>query len=53
MTVIPVPNHDSDWTDRSGLYSKALQQLRFGISNAAVFNAFVVEVDRGIAAQTS
>jgi hypothetical protein len=50
MSVLPVPNHDSQWTDFSGLYAKALKQASPGIPDAMVFKAFVREIDRGVAA---
>jgi hypothetical protein len=53
MTVLPVPNGDHQWADRSGLYSKALKQSNPGIPDAASFAAFISEIDRGIAAKAN
>jgi hypothetical protein len=50
MSVLPVPNHDDQWTDFSGLYSKGLRQDHPGIPNPASYGAFISEVNRGIAA---
>jgi hypothetical protein len=50
MSVLPVPNHDDQWNDFSGLYSKGLQQNAPGIPNRTVYSAFITEIDRGVAA---
>ena len=50
MSVLPVPNRDSQWADFSGLYAKALKQASPGVPDAIVFKAFVEEIDRGVAA---
>jgi hypothetical protein len=50
MSVLPVPNQDSQWADFSGLYAKALEQALPGIPDATVFKALIKEIDRGVAA---
>lgn len=53
MSVLPVPNMDSQWPDHSGLYAKGLRQSSPGIPDPTVFTAFIKEIDRGIAGETS
>src|SRR5262249_25883387 len=53
MSVLPVPNNDDQWTDRSGLYSKVLRQDHPGVPDSTVFAAFIKEIDRGVAAKTN
>src|ERR1035438_1563686 len=47
MSVLPVPNKANQWSDHSGLYSKALKQTSPGIPDDTVFTAFIKELDRG------
>lgn len=50
MAVLPVPSHDDQWKDFSGLYSKGLKQSHPGIPDRTVYAAFIKEMDRGVAA---
>jgi hypothetical protein len=50
MTVLPVPDHDDQWTDFSGLYAKGLEQVSPGVPNAANYQTFIDEINRGIGA---
>ena len=47
MAVLPVPSHDDQWKDFSGLYSKGLKQSHPGIPDRTVYAAFIKEMDRG------
>jgi hypothetical protein len=50
MSVLPVPNSDSQWGDFSGLHGKALKQSAPGVPDNMVFKTFVSEIDRGASA---
>jgi hypothetical protein len=50
MSVIPVPDNDSQWADFSGLYAKGLKQQNPGIPDPVVYEKFISEIDRGAGA---